>query len=355
MYRLEHPNALYLLVAIILLMLLRWTYTRWKAARFKILADSHLLPHIVKGYSKSKATGKHIFSLVIFGLIVLCIANLQVGGKINKQARSETIDMILAVDISHSMLAEDISPSRMQRAKMICLKLAEKAKFAKTGIVLFAGDAFIHMPITSDPGAIRMFISSIEPNLISMQGTAIGKAISVSADAFERTDAKNKAIILISDGENFEDDAIAAARIAKQGNIIVHTVGIGTLEGAPIPMKEKGKTIGFKRDRDNNTVISKPDFQLLSSIAEQTGGISVNENQPGNTVDLIYTELEKLDRAEGDAIEFADWDSLFHLFAIPALILLILDFLIIERKMRWQEMFSNMLNFSLKISKRKES
>jgi Ca-activated chloride channel homolog len=355
MYRLEHPNALYLLTALIFVMLLRWTYVRWKAARFKILADSHLLPHILKGYSKSKANAKFILALLISALIITSLANLQVGGKINNQARSETIDMILAVDISHSMLAEDVSPSRLERAKMICLKLAEEVKFAKTGIVLFAGDAYIHMPVTSDPGAVRMFISSIEPNLISMQGTAIGKAISISAEAFERTDAKNKAVILISDGENFEDDAIAAAQIAKDGNIVIHSIGVGTKDGAPIPIKENGKTIGFKKDNNNNTVISKPDFQLLSGIAAQSGGVSVDGNQPGKAVEMIYTELEKLDRAEGESIEFADWDSLFYLFAIPALILLILDFLIIERKMKWQEIFSSMLHFSLKPSKRNVS
>ncbi len=354
MYRLEHPNALYLLSVVVLLILIRWIYVRWKSARFRILADSHLLPHIVRGYSKSKDIAKFFIAVFITVLLIFSIANLQVGGKIDKKATSETIDMVLAVDISHSMLAEDVSPSRIERAKMICLKIAEKVKFAKTGIVLFAADAFIHMPITSDPGAVRMFINSIETDLISLQGTAIGKAIQISAEAFLRTDAKNKAIILISDGENFEDDAIAAADIAIENNIVIHTISIGTHEGAPIPIKENGKTIGFKKDRENNTVISRPDFLLLKGIASKTGGINVDGNQPGTAVENIYSELEKLDREEGDSVEFADWDSLFYLFAIPALILLILDFLIVDRKMKWQEIFSSLLSVSLTMDKKRK-
>jgi len=347
MYRLEYINALYLLSGLVLLILLYYTYIRWKSSRFKMLADSHLLQHIVKARSRSKAVFKFVVAMVVFALLIFSLANLQIGGKIDKQARKETIDMILAIDISHSMLAEDVKPNRLERAKMLALKLTEEVKYAKTGIVLFAGDAFIHMPVTSDPGAVRMFISSISTDLLSVQGTAIGQALLVSTEAFTRTDAKNKAVILISDGENFEDDAIQAANIAVKDQIIIHTVSVGTAEGGPIPVKQGNRTVGFKRDRENNTVITKPDFALLAQIAGQTGGISVDGNQPGKAIDMLNSELDKLDRQEGEAIQFADWDPLFHLFALPALILLIIDFLIIERKMKWQELMDSLLKFSI--------
>lgn len=348
MYRFEHTNSLYLLAGIIILILLYYFYYRWKSSRFKMLAEQKLLDQIIKGQSKSKTKIKFLLALVIFGLLTLSAANLQIGGKIDKQAHSETIDLILAFDISYSMLAEDLKPNRLERARMLSMKFADDIKFAKTGIVLFAGDAFIHMPITSDPGAVKMFINSITTDLISVQGTAIGQALLVASEAFNRTEARNKAVILISDGENFEDDALQAAQLAVKDNIIIHTVSIGTPEGAPIPVKDRnGKTIGFRRDRNDATVISKPDFQLLADIAQQTGGISVDGNQPGNAINSLKKELEKLEKQRGDALQFADWDSLFHLFAFPALILLILDFLIIERKMKWQDIIDSLLRLSL--------
>ncbi len=348
MYRLEHTEALYLLSGVFLLVLLYYSYSLWKKKRFKILAEEHLLPHIVKRISPGKEMMKFLFVTLVFVLLVMSLANLQVGGKLDKQARSETIDMIFAVDISHSMLAEDVKPNRLERARMFCLKLAEEVKFAKTGIVLFAGDAFIHMPITSDAGALRMFLNSITTNLISFQGTAIGQALQLSTEAFERADARNKAVILVSDGENFEDDALQAASIAQNDNIVIHTVYVGTAEGSPIPIKENGKTVGFKQDRNQNTVITKPDIQLMKNIASATGGISIDGNQAGRSVDILIEELEKLERQETEVIKFADWDSLFRLFAIPALILLILDFLVIERKMKWQEILDSLLKFNIK-------
>jgi Ca-activated chloride channel homolog len=347
MYRFEHIEALYLLVGTVFILLLYFTYKQWKQKKFKILAEAHLLEHIVKGRSKSKTTAKFIISLIIFALLIFSLANLQIGGKLDKQAQSETIDMILAIDISHSMLAEDMKPNRIERAKFIAMKLAEEVRFAKIGIVLFAGDAYIHMPVTSDPGAVRMFIHSIGTDLISLQGTAIGQAIQVATEAFNRTEARNKAVIIISDGENFEDDAIQATSLAAENNIVIHSISIGTADGGPIPIKENGKIIGFKRDQNDNTVVTKPDFELLSQVASKTGGISVDGNQPGFAVTAITDELKKLEREQGESMQFADWDSLYYLFAIPALILLIIDFLIIERKMRWQQIFDSLLNFSI--------
>lgn len=354
MYRFENIHALYLLAGILFLILMYFLYNRWKISRFKILAETALLEHIIRGRSKSKTTAKFLMAVIIYTLLVLTYSNFQIGGKLDKNIHSETIDLILAVDISHSMLAEDIKPNRLERARMFCLKLSEKIKYAKTGIILFAGDAFIHMPITSDPGAVRMFTNSISTDLISIQGTAIGKALQLSSDAFSRTEARNKAVILVSDGENFEDDAIEAAALAVKNNIVIHTVSIGTPEGGPIPVKEKDKTIGFKKDKENNTIISKPDFILLAEIAKQTGGISVDGNQPGDAIDLLENELSKLEKEKGEALKFSDWDTLFHLFAIPALILLILDFLIIERKMKWQNILESILKVSLTQNKSKK-
>ncbi len=349
MYRFEHPNFLYFLILGLFILALLWfTYLRWKTNTFKKLADENLHDHIIVGRSRGKSVWKFIFSVLIFTLLILSITNLQVGGKLEKKAHAETIDIILCFDISRSMLCEDIRPNRLERAKMFSIKLTEELKFANIGIVLFAADAFVYMPITSDKGAVKMFLRSVTTDLITLQGTAIGKALESASAAFERTKAKNKAVILISDGENFEDDAIISARIARDNNIVIHSVSLGTAEGGPIPLKEKGKIVGYKKDKNNNTVITRPDFDLLADVAYQTGGISVDGNYTDRGIENIISELDKLEKTEGKAIKFSKWHSLFHLFAIPALFLLVLDFVLVERKMKWQEILDALLKFNLK-------
>lgn len=348
MYRIEHIQILYLLALIPLLILLFLVYLKWKAGKFKLMGDSHLLSSIIKDYSPGKQKLKFWTAILIVILLIAGASNLQMGGKADQKAKRETIDLIMAVDISHSMLAEDVKPSRMERARLFCMKLAEELHFAKIGIVLFAGDAYIHMPLTTDMGAVKMFIQSISPDLISLQGTAIGTAIMVASDAFDRTEAKNKAVILVSDGENFEGDAIEATQIAQNQNIIIHTAVFGTSEGGPIPIRENGKITGFKRDAQNTTVITRPDLQLLAQIAAQTGGISVDGSNIKNAVPQLIAELDKLEKEEGEAIQFSEYDTLFAVFALPALILLIIDFFVAERKMKWQNIIDNLLNFSLK-------
>jgi Ca-activated chloride channel family protein len=302
--------------------------------------------------SKIKGKLKFLIVIVSFALIILSIANFQVAGKLDTKAKSSTVDVIFAIDISSSMLAEDIRPNRMERAKMLAMSIVDEVKFGKFGIVLFAGDAFVHLPITSDGRATRMFLQSVSTNLISLQGTAIEKAIEVSLNAFNRTQAKNKSIILISDGENFENSPLESAKFALQNNIVIHTAILGSEKGAPIPIKNtQGQVIGFKKDKEGNTVITKPDFVLLNQVAQATGGISVKAEQTYNATEQIKNALAKLEREESETIDFTDYHTLFPIFAIPALILLIIDFLLYERRMKWQNIFQSIINFSIKPNK----
>jgi Ca-activated chloride channel family protein len=355
MYRLEYPAALYLLIFAMIIAFAYFLYLRWQQKKLRILGDIEIVNALLIGKSKLKNILKFLMSIIAFILIIFSIANLQVAGKLDSKATSATVDVIFAIDISRSMLAEDIRPNRIERAKMLAMSIVDEVKYAKFGIVLFAGDAFIHLPITSDSRATRMFLQSVSTDLISLQGTAIGKAIDVSLQAFNRTQAKNKSIILISDGENFEDTPLPFARQAAQNNIIIHSVIVGSEKGAPIPIKNnQGQVIGFRKDREGNTVITKPDYILLSQNAQATGGVTVNAEQMRNATEQIEKELAKLEREASETIEFTDYHTLFPIFAIPALLLLVFDFLLYERRMKWQNIFQSLLRFSIKPNKIKE-
>lgn len=348
MYRIENPAAFYLFVFVAILLFVYFLYRLWYKKSLGLLADSHLIDFIAVGRSNMKNKLKFILALTGIVLIIIAIVNIQVGSKVEKKAQAETIDVMLAFDISHSMLAEDIKPGRLQRARMFATLLTDKLKGAKIGIVVFAGDAFVHMPLTIDKGAIRMFINSITTDMLSAQGTAIGRAVQLSIEAFERTDAKNKAIVLISDGENFESDPIPFAKLASKENIVIHTAIFGTDQGGPIPIKVNDKLTGFKQDKEGNTVITKPDKVLLHQIATTTGGIAVDGGLLNESVSEVVAELKKLDREVSDTIIFSDYSSLYMFFVIPALLLLLLDFLTLERKMKWQEKLKDLVRFNIK-------
>lgn len=347
MYRWQYPDAFIFLIFVIFLFGLMLLYYRWKKRKLEQMAEYHLLSQLLVGFSKGKFIIKSflVFTSLIF--LVFAIANPQVGDKIEKTEHIEAIDVFLVIDISNSMLAEDLSPSRLERAKHIARQIVQDIHYARFGIILFAGDAFIHLPITIDRGAMLMFIQNIETTLISIQGTAIGRALELAASAFDRTKSKNKAIILISDGENFEDDAIAATAIAIENQIPIHTIGLGSPRGAPIPIKEKNRIIGYKKDRNNQVVITKPDFQLLSTVANRTGGIFIDGNQTQNISKILHDKLKVLERTKGQSIEFSEWKSVFQLFAIPALILLVIDFLLSWRRTRWQQFIENIKSFRI--------
>lgn len=339
MYNWHYKDAFIFFVFIGLLFVIMLFYYKWKKRKFNLLAESHLLNHLLPDYSKGKFFLKTAIVFLSLVLLVLAIANLQVGDKIEKTDHIEAIDVFLVIDISNSMLAEDLLPSRLERAKHIARQIVQEIYYARFGIILFAGDAFIHLPTTIDKSAILMFIQNIETNLISIQGTAIGRALDLAANAFERVKSKNKAIILISDGENFEDDALAAISTAIRYEIPIYTIVLGSPRGAPIPIKEKNRIIGYKKDKNNQIVITTPDFNLLSAIASRTGGIFIDGNTSPDITKKLNEKLQKLEREESQAIEFSEWRSIFQIFAIPALILLIADFILTWRRSKWQQTF----------------
>ena len=298
----------------------------------KLLGDAPLIERLSPETDKRKHKRKFILLLTAFILLIIAFANPQIGSKIDKAER-KGIDLMIALDISNSMLAEDIKPNRLSRAKQALSKLIEKLENDRIGIVIFAGGAYTQLPITNDYAAAKMFVDAIETDMINEQGTAIGKAIKTASEAFNLKDKeKNKAIIVISDGENHEDDAVEQAKIANEEGIMVNTIGMGLPDGTPIPIYSNGGVIGFKKDREGNTVVTKINTEMLQQIAEAGGGEFVGANNTNSGIQQIFENLKKLEQKKYDSKVYSDYEDRFQYFTGIAVLLMILDLLIKPRR-----------------------
>ena len=254
--------------------------------------------------------------------------------------RREGFELMIALDVSNSMLAEDLQPNRLERAKQSISKTIDKLKGDKIGVVVFAGEAYVQLPMTTDYAAAKLFLSTIGTDIVPTQGTAIGKAIELSIESFAEAPAKNRAIIVITDGENHEDDAIAQAKNAVEKGIVVHTIGIGSPEGTPIPLYSRGRKSGFRKDRAGNTVVTKLNEQALQEIASAGDGIYIRANNTQTGLKILFDELNKLEKAEFGTKMFTDYEDRFQYFIAAALLLLVLELLISERKSKWFRNFN---------------
>jgi Ca-activated chloride channel family protein len=269
-------------------------------------------------------------------LLIFALANPLIGNKL-QEAKHQGVDIIIALDVSRSMLAEDIRPNRLERAKMAVSRLVDQLDKDRVGLVVFAGNAVTQVPLTPDHTALKMVLRTVNTNSVSMQGTAIGSAIERSLVAFDDEDLQDKIIIIVSDGENHLDDPIEWAKAAAQAGVKIHTVGIGSKAGAPIPEYRNNQLVGYVRDKDGNTVISRFDEVTLTKIATSTGGVF----RVGEGADLglraILDEIRKTDKQTYDSMVFADYESRYYYFVAFALILLLLEILVFERKNKWLE------------------
>jgi Ca-activated chloride channel family protein len=329
--KLENEIYLYLLLAVPFLILL---YLYYRARRKKALARfatetaiSRLAPNI----STYKNSFKFILLLVAFSLLVLGLANPQIGTKMKKVKR-EGVEIVLAVDVSNSMLAEDIKPNRLERAKFVIKSLIDKLKQDKLSIVLFAGDSFLQLPMTTDYGAAKLMVSAISTDMIEKQGTAIGSAIELGMKSFSDDPKVSKVMIIITDGENHEDDALSAAKEAKDKGITLHTVGMGSINGGPIPLIVNGTNRGYLTDNTGQTVVTKLNANMLQELAETGGGRFVQATDGNIDLSQLLGELSKMHKTQFEAKIFTDFEDRFQYALLAALAVLILEALIIERK-----------------------
>ncbi|MCG8581502.1 MAG: VWA domain-containing protein [Bacteroidales bacterium] len=332
MFRFENPDALYLLVLIPLLAFINLFLAKRRKKALEEFGNTELLNDLMPNVSFKRPVIKFYFMLFAFVLLIITIAGPQYGSKLQTVKR-KGIELIVALDVSNSMMAQDIEPNRLDRAKRAISRLVDKLHNDRVGFIVFAGEAYVQLPITTDYASAKMFLNSINTDIVGKQGTAIGAAINKGINSFTTQEDVNRAIIVITDGENHEDDPIAAASVAAEKGIKIYTVGMGLPKGAPIPVAG-GRSNDFMKDRDGNVVISKLDEQTLQKIAITGNGAYIPANNIRNGINSLVDELSELEKSELEAKVYTDYDDQFQYFAALALLLIIIEFLILERKNR---------------------
>lgn len=328
MFRFAHPQYLWLLWALPLFALLfAWAAHR-RRRRLARFGDRRTLAELMPEVSTGRVVLKFILFETALALLALAAARPQFGSKLREE-KAQGVEMMLVVDVSNSMLAEDFEPSRLERTKYAIDKLFDGMKQERVGLVVFAGEPKVQLPITSDYRMAKAFARRIDPSLVSVQGTAVGKALEQALLAFpaEREEGRNRVVILITDGENHEDDARAVAARAAEAGVRIYTIGIGTPEGAPIRIGGE-----FVRDERGEMVVSKLDEELLSEIAAQTEGVYVRASKQSIGLDEIVRSINELERHELELVRFEEFDEQYRLPLGIALALLVLELLLLDRR-----------------------
>lgn len=328
MYQFEHIGLLPLLAVIPLLILFFVLVLRWKKSTIKRIGDAVLVQQLIKGYSANKFLVKFISSVLAISLIILGIMNLQKPGTMENIER-KGVDVMIALDVSKSMLAEDSKPNRLEVAKQLVNKLLNQLQNDRVGLILFAGRAYMQMPLTTDHGAARMYVQSAGPDVVPTQGTVISEALRLTNSAFNSKEKKFKSVILITDGESHDPESLKVAQELATNAIMINTVGIGSPEGAPImdPL-----TNSYKKDPEGNTVISKLNEGELQQLAQSTKGVYVRLADPEQAVATIMQQLSTIEKTELEDSAFKDFKNYFQWFLGAAILFLMFEFFLPERK-----------------------
>ena len=328
MFRFEHPEYLYLLLILPVLFVLFFSYMKSKKGALKRFGEMQLLRSLMPEVALKKQHLKFWILWICSGLFVLAIAGPQFGSKL-ETVKKQGIEVMICLDVSNSMLSTDVTPTRLDKAKQILSRLVDNLDNDKIGLIVFAGDAYIQLPITSDYISAKMFLSSINPAMVPTQGTAIGSAINLATKSFSPSETAEKTIVLITDGEDHQDNAVGAAEEAVKKNITVNVLGIGSPQGGPIPTSN-----GYLKDKDGNMVLTKLDEKTAQDIAVAGQGLYVRVDNTNNALKALQKELDKKNKSEVESKVYSSYDEKY---AVPAWILLfflLVEFFILDRKNR---------------------
>jgi Ca-activated chloride channel family protein len=328
MFRFEHPEYLYLLLVLPALLLLFIYYMKSKKSALKRFGNMQLLRSLMPEVALKKYHLKFWILLICCVLFVLAIAGPQFGSKL-EIVKKQGIEVMICLDVSNSMLSTDVSPTRLDKAKQILSRLVDNLENDKIGLIVFAGDAFIQLPITSDYISAKMFLSSISPAMVPTQGTAIGSAINLAMKSFSPSETAEKTIILITDGEDHQDNSVAMAEEAAKRGITVNVLGIGSPQGGPIPTPN-----GYLKDKDGNMVLTKLDEKIAQDIAVAGEGIYVRADNTNNALKILQKELDKKTKSEVESKVYSSYDEKYIIPAWILLFLLFVEFFILDRKNR---------------------
>ncbi|NCO62325.1 MAG: VWA domain-containing protein [Flavobacteriales bacterium] len=334
MYQLDEKIWFWVLGIIPVIILCFIILQIWKYKSQSKFADKQLL----KRLSPNRSLFKSILKLVVLSLAFACLAialvNPKIGTKLETVKR-EGVDIVFAIDVSKSMLAEDIAPNRLEKTKQLVTQIINNLASDRVGIIAYAGKAFPQLPITTDYAAAKMFLQSMNTDMLSSQGTAINEAIKLAKTYYDDEEQTNRVLIIISDGEDHSEEAASVAEEANEEGIRIFTIGVGDVKGGPIPEKRNGIVLNYKKDSNGETVITRLNEEMLINIAENADGIYINGRDTKKVVDNISEILNKMDKTEFEAKQYADFKDQFQWFLGFALIFLFLDIFLLERKTEW--------------------
>ncbi len=332
MLRYDNIEFLYLLPLIPLLIIGIIMYSKWQKNSILKFGDINLLNQLMQSHSIFRKKIKNTLFVLAITFLIVGLSNPQVGTKM-EEVKREGVDLMIAIDLSYSMMAQDIKPNRLERAKQAISRLIDKLEGDRIGLVVFAGEAYVQLPITTDYSAAKLFLSTVNTSIIPTQGTKIGNAIDLCSKSFDKENAQSKAIIIITDGETHDEEAIESAKKAKEEGIYIHTLGMGLTKGGPIPIYNKyGSTSEFRKDRQGNVIITKLNESMLQEIALAGEGTYIRANNSKSGLSSLFEEINKMEKKEIGTMIFTNYKDRFQIFIGISLVLLILNLFFLERK-----------------------
>lgn len=333
MYKLEHPEYFYWLVLLPIVWVLYFIYLWWQNRTQEKFAESPLLAHLTPEKSVFKSVLKMVFWSLGITFLIIALVNPKIGTSL-KKVQSSGVDVVFAIDVSKSMLAEDIAPSRLEKAKLIVSGIIDKLGGDRVGIIVYAGSAYPLLPITTDHAAAKMFLDNAHPDLVSSQGTAIGEALKLAQKFYDADEETGKYLVILSDGEDHEEKAATLSDYIQGADIRTFTIGLGTAQGGPIPISKIGG-IKYKKDQEGNMVITQLHEEILRKIADAGKGTYIDGNRTKEAIEAVGKALGNADKKDFDAREFTDFKDQFQWFIALGLLFIILEIFLLEKKTVW--------------------
>ena len=334
MYLFDNPSYLYLTLIIPIVIIINWFYMAWRNKIQKYFSNNKLLDQISPNRSNFKLNLKLVLELFVILFLCIALANPKIGTEL-KSINREGVDIVFAIDVSKSMLAEDVAPNRLTRSKRIISEIINSLSSDRVGIVAYAAQAIPQVPLTTDFASVKNFLQIIDTDMLSSQGTSIDSALNLSVNFFDQNSDTNRVLILISDGEDHDDIPDSIIKLISENNINLITIGIGQEAGTTIPIKIDGTVDSYKKDINGDVVITKRNSDFLLKIASSSKGGYIDGNSTEDALELVKTKLDKIDKSEFESSEFVEYKQQFQIFILLSLLFIISDIFIFQTKTKW--------------------
>ena len=334
MYLFDNPSYLYLTLIIPIVIIINWFYMAWRNKIQKYFSNNKLLDQISPNRSNFKLNLKLVLELFVILFLCIALANPKIGTEL-KSINREGVDIVFAIDVSKSMLAEDVAPNRLTRSKRIISEIINSLSSDRVGIVAYAAQAIPQVPLTTDFASVKNFLQIIDTDMLSSQGTSIDSALNLSVNFFDQNSDTNRVLILISDGEDHDDIPDSIIKLISENNINLITIGIGQEAGTTIPIKIDGTVDSYKKDVNGDVVITKRNSDFLLKISSSSKGEYIDGNSTEDALELVKTKLDKIDKSEFESSEFVEYKQQFQIFILLSLLFIISDIFIFQTKTKW--------------------